>query len=289
MQIKSSEKIRSELSVFLRLINCLNPTSHGRHWIESLAKKWRMVPQDGIYKLQCGIMMELHMDDFIERSVYFDSFEFLYRRVLLRYLKPGGIFIDIGANVGYYTLIANHEVGSNGRVLSFEPNPDTLEKLKRNISLNSAMQVEVFEMALSDADSEVTLFCPNDETHGCASMVNQGWDDASIHKVMARRLDDVLPQEIDHIDLIKMDVEGAELKVVRGARRTISKYRPTILLELSEKATKSFGHDTLNVPKLLLEYNPNYKMKFIDTHTIKKTTLDELYRHNMRNGNLLMY
>ena len=204
------------LAKLFRTFNRLNPTSHGRHYVAGLAKRLGAMPEDGEFQVAHGVVMGLHMKDFLERSIYFDCFEFLCTRIVLSFLKQGSVFIDIGANVGYYSLLANVRVGSTGRVLSFEPHPVTVGRLKTNIRLSAATQIELFEVALSDKDDEARIYCPRDETHGHASMQNQGWRDAASYIVSAKRLDDVLPKNIEHIDLVKIDVEGAELLVFRG-------------------------------------------------------------------------
>ena len=216
------------LPTIFRTINRINPTSHGRHFISKLAMGFNAIPNDGVYRVDRGAIMELRMKDFIERSIYFDAYEFLCRRIILCYLKPGSVFIDIGANVGYYSLLANARVGATGRVLSFEPTPVTVWQFKRNIRLNAARQIELFGVALSDKEGDVQLYCPIDETHGHASMRNQGWQGTDNYTVPAKRLDDILPMDIEHIDLVKIDVEGAELLVFQGGGHTISNLKTPI-------------------------------------------------------------
>lgn len=277
------------LAKLFRIFNRLNPTSHGRHYVAGVAKRLGAMPEDGEFQVAHGVTMELHMKDFIERSIYFDAYEFSCRKIILSYLKLGSVFIDIGANIGYYSLLANVRVGAIGRVLSFEPNPVTVGMLKTNIRLSAATQIELFEVALSDKDGEARIYCPRNETHGHASMQNQGWQDADSYTVPTKRLDDVLPKNIEHIDLVKIDVEGAELLVFLGGGRTIKTFKPPILLELNKKAAASFGYDALDVVKQLLSYNPNYRLKFIDAHAVTDVILDELFSKGVRNGNLLMY
>lgn len=277
------------LPTIFRTINRINPTSHGRHFISKLAMRFNVIPNDGVYRVDRGAIMELRMKDFIERSIYFDAYEFLCRRIILCYLKPGSVFIDIGANVGYYSLLANARVGAAGRVLSFEPNPVTAWQLKRNIRLNAARQIELFGVALSDKEGDVQLYCPIDETHGHASMRNQGWQSADNYTVPAKRLDDILPMDIEHIDLVKIDVEGAELLVFRGGGHTISNLKPPVIIELNEKAAANFGYDSLDVIKLLIKYNPDYRLKFIGPHNVTIVSLDELVNKGIRNGNVLLF
>lgn len=274
--------------ILFRTINRLNPTSHGRHFVSKLAMRLNAMPKDGVYRLEPSLIMELHMNDFIERSIYFDSFEFLCRRIIMSFLKSDSVFIDIGANIGYYSLLSNAK-GHKARVISFEPNPVTVKQLRRNIYLNSAHRIEVFDIALSDNEGEVMLYCPKDETHGHASMRNQGWRDPDTYTIPTRRLDDVLPENIEQIDLIKIDVEGSELFVFRGGVETIKRFKPAIIMELNEKAAENFGYYILDAVKLLMLYNPRYQLKFIAPHKIIDTTLDELFEQGICNGNLLLY
>ena len=289
MDSKGPEKIcLTMFHILFRTINRLNPTSYGRHFVSKLATRLNAIPKDGVYRLEPGLIMDLHMNDFIEHSLYFDSFEFLCRRIILSFLKSDSVFIDIGANIGYYSLLANAK-GHKVRVISFEPNPDTVKKLKRNIHLNSDHRIELFDIALSDNVGEVMLYCPKNETHGHASMRNHGWRDPDTYRISTRRLDDVLPEDIEHIDLIKIDVEGSELFVFKGGEETVKKFKPAIIMELNEEAATTFGYDILDVVKLLLSYNPSYKLKFIAPHEISETTLNQLIAQKKRNGNLLLF
>ncbi len=287
--LKIQQSLLQLMAKFFRQMNLLNPTSHGRHHVTELAKRFRIMPTDGIFHVAPGVTMRLQMKDYIERSIYFDSFEFTCRRVLMSFLKSGYVFVDIGANVGYYSLLANKRVGDSGRVLSFEANPVTAKKMRENMQLSGAEQVELFEIALSDKDTEVQIFCPKDETHGFASMRNQGWREADSYFVPSKRLDDILPEGLTRLDLIKIDVEGAELLVFSGSAETIKKYKPAILLELNKEAAENFGYDTLEIVKLLISYNQSYRIKFIDTNSVFPITLDALFSHSLRNGNLILY
>jgi FkbM family methyltransferase len=276
------------ISSLFRTINAINPTSHGRLFTMEFAKKVGALPKDGVYAIEDGIKMDLHMNEFIERSIYFNAFEFLCTKIILSHLSPGSNYLDIGANVGYYCLKAARRVGSTGRVLAVEPNPQTLEKLNRNISLSGVTGIEIFACALSESDGEVSIFCPTDDTHGFASMRNQGWNNFAEFKVPARRLDDVLPSDLKSIDFLKIDVEGAEKLVFAGAEATIQRYKPPILMEINEKAAQNFGYSSFDAVRMLLKYNPAYRLQFIDHHSITATTLEGMERDKITDGNVLL-
>jgi FkbM family methyltransferase len=261
------------VSSAVRALNLLNPTSHGRLWLQSVAER-RGRPPSGVYRVIGGALMDLDTSDFLERSLYYRTFEFLITRTFRRYIKPGFNVADIGANVGFYSLLMSRLVGDRGKVRAFEPNPRVYQRLLRNLSLNNAKNVTPHQLALSESEGEISLHLPPLDTHGLASLRNQGWKGGETVQVATRRLDDFLSGE--RVDVIKVDVEGAELLVLKGAEKTITEQRPCLLLEFNPRVTQSFGYSPVEIARLVMRYHPKYTIRRIDPHHVAQTSLSEI-------------
>jgi FkbM family methyltransferase len=152
-------------------------------------------------------------------------------KALNKFLKPGETFVDVGVNKGDFTLRAAKIVGAEGCVLAFEPAPDNCSWIRRSVELNDYKNITLHEMALSDADGVATLFIsPTSGWHSLAEE-RQAASCGEID-VQTRALDSVLMERaaIDSIDVIKIDVEGAEMSVLRGAEQTLAANRDITLL-----------------------------------------------------------
>lgn len=150
-------------------------------------------------------------------------------------LHSGDTVLDIGANIGWFTLVAAKHAGKNGLIHSFEPRPDTARMLRRTISDNElARQVTVWEYALSDCWGKVDLVWRKEAGNPGHSFVagnsTEAVESYESTKVTAAPLDDLLPEIAP--DLIKIDIEGAEPIAIQGAKNAILRKRPAILSEL---------------------------------------------------------
>lgn len=273
-----------------RAINRLNPTCRGKGRLANLAQRIGAMPPDGVCHIETGVTMDLSMDDWLCRSIYFNAFEILCSRVVFRSLRRGSVFVDVGANLGYYSLGANRRVGDDGQVIAFEPNPATLARLRRNVDLSQANRIKIFDCALSDASGQCLLYVPPDPTmHGHASLREQDRTGHLTTAVQVRRLDDVLGNELSRLDIIKIDTEGSELAVLRGAEQLVTRFRPSILVEFNKETADSFGYSPLDIPRLLLSFNPRYRFRHVDNHCIREVTMRELESQQIEHGNLLAY
>lgn len=148
---------------------------------------------------------------------------------MLELLGPADVLIDIGANVGFYSCLARH---MNKHVLSFEPCRSNLDLLFRNLEANQWSDVEVFPLGLSDHATVLPLYGAGTS----ASLVNEWADQSSLHvnHIPVTTLDLVLGERFtDKRVVIKMDVEGAELGVLRGAEKLLSRSnRPVWMVEV---------------------------------------------------------
>jgi FkbM family methyltransferase len=151
-------------------------------------------------------------------------------------LCPGLTFYDVGANVGYYTLIAARLVGATGRVVAFEPAPRNLAKLRRNLELNHFSNVSVRCEALSDTDTMAPFALVADPTQSkLAAQATAADHIAGYVEVKVRRLDALVDAEkLALPDFIKMDIEGGEVKALTGAVETLRQSRPVLLIELHQ-------------------------------------------------------
>jgi FkbM family methyltransferase len=159
---------------------------------------------------------------------------------LEKILSPGKLFVDVGANFGIYTLVASKIVGETGRVLAFEPTAQSFAVLRRNVELNRFTNVRGFQAALAETRSRAWL--------------NYGWDPVgnwldkdSIcgnqgEEVQTEALDQLLEENgIDRVDAIKIDVEGAEELVLRGATRCLTMQRPVVIFEFNPGCAARLG------------------------------------------------
>lgn len=150
-------------------------------------------------------------------------------KAVARLLKPGSTFIDIGGNKGDFALLAASKVGDSGNVFCFEPEPQNCRWIRESIKLNGYRHLKLFEMALSDSNGEAILYLGRKS--GYHTLVGPAHDrDAGVITVKTRTLDDLL-NEIHHesVDMMKIDVEGAELSVLRGAQKVLRR-NPNIVL-----------------------------------------------------------
>ncbi len=138
-----------------------------------------------------------------------------------------GIFVDIGANIGKYTVIAGRKLGNRGKVVSIEPEPSNFKILERNIRLNKLNNVVSEQAACSSKEGNINLYLRRTGTGG-HSLVRKSGEKIIVKSL---KLDSILiKHKIKRISLIKIDAEGAEYEVLRGAKKTL-KWKPKIIFE----------------------------------------------------------
>jgi FkbM family methyltransferase len=161
-----------------------------------------------------------------DRLAYRDDPEFMRK-----YLTRDDVFVDVGANIGYLTIVAAMAVGPKGKVFSFEANPRIFEYLKRNVALNGLSNVTMRNCALGKTNGTADLLeCPGDDSQSC---VAHGKGAIAIPMIS---LDDALPHERT-VALLKIDVEGYEKFVLEGARHLLS----SVMCVYFECATQNFS------------------------------------------------
>jgi FkbM family methyltransferase len=161
-------------------------------------------------------------------------------RYLERLLSPGMTFVDVGACYGVYTLVAAKLVGPNGRVFAFEPARRAYDLLQRNIQLDGLANVHPYRMALSDRIGIVSLYHHPDSSRNSLGTTEESTDPPE--EVQTSTLDAILESTPPvHIDVMKLDVEGAEELVLRGARETLSATLPAIIFEVNPEAATALG------------------------------------------------
>lgn len=144
-------------------------------------------------------------------------------------LRPGATFVDVGANKGDFALLAASLVGDGGRVLAFEPAPDNCRWIERSLESNPRHPVRLFELALGDADGEVVLHL-NAQSGAHTLVAGRAGTQREV-RVRLRPLDAVLAElGAPRVDALKLDVEGAEVGVLRGAERTLAANPDLVLL-----------------------------------------------------------
>lgn len=159
-------------------------------------------------------------------------------QVLIPAIKPGMRFLDVGANFGYYTLIGAEMVGATGHVYSFEANPFLFQKLVKSVAVNGfSERISLFNVAVHDESSPMEIFFRHDGSGGGWTNVAKGERPAlgEVSPVQGEPLDTLLA-DIPKVDVIKIDVEGAEPKVLAGAKNLIERSKNlTIILEFDAR------------------------------------------------------
>ena len=163
-------------------------------------------------------------------------------QVLEKYLFPGDTFFDVGANFGLHTLYSAKLVGNDGCVFAFEPVPSHLRLLERNVHLSHvSKQVTIVPKAVSSSqDNFLEFFVPVDEIAVTASLKQSNQESKKI-KVPNLRLDDFWQNLDSPIKAIKIDVEGAELEVLKGATKILNRWHPILIIEVHGFALPDFG------------------------------------------------
>jgi len=159
---------------------------------------------------------------------------------LEKILSPGGVFVDVGANFGVYALVASKLVGETGRVLAFEPTAQSFATLQQNIALNHFSNVGAFQVALAQTVGKAWLYHARDPV-GNSLGKDPLWRDEG-EEVQTEALDNLLGEKgVERVDAIKIDVEGAEELVLRGAVKCLTTQSPIIIFEFNPGCAARLG------------------------------------------------
>ncbi len=178
-----------------------------------------------------GMLRILDIREWADRSFYFLGrwYDLETQLALDRVLKPGDTVVDVGANFGHFSLAAAANVGATGQVLAFEPNPVVFARLRTHIALNNLGSVQVQNAGLADQKGELELSVPRINS-GEASFAGTAYDDADVVTCPVLVGDDVIGET--ETALIKIDVEGFEMRVLTGFEKTIARDKPWIITEI---------------------------------------------------------
>ena len=193
-----------------------------------------------------------------------------------RLLQPDDVFIDGGANVGLFTLVAAERVGPNGKVIAFEPGRSVRLSLLENVVLNRFSQVEVLPFALSSAPGEASFRAFDPSGAGLNHLCPTAGEPGEVETVTLTTLDAVLlPRDLKRLKLIKLDLEGAEHAALLGARHLLTEARPDILIEVEQSHLLRMGTTSDALMALMREYG----------YTFYRTSKDESGRPALISAN----
>jgi len=223
-------------------------------------------------------------------------------KIFEKYLSKGDHFIDIGANLGYMSINASKIVGPNGKILAFEPDNTIYSLLEKNISLNNSTNITLSKIGLSDYDGEASF---NIATESGLSRLENKYNNLeglilkSKTTIKVNTLDNfIIENKISNINIkmIKIDVEGHELSILKGGINLLKSSKPIIILEINPGALVQNNLSLTDIIEFLNELN--YDSYFINSHsadilrfsrnpTFEKITNNNIFRLSSRNFDLL--
>ena len=181
-----------------------------------------------------------------------DTFEFINKEI-----KDGMTVLDIGAHIGVLAVPLANKVGLEGKVYAFEPTPTTVKVLRKTVSINRTKNISVEPCALADTKGKLVFYTSDNKVDNSNSLVNNHRTDrkeTSIEVDVTTVDDFVRSHNISKVDFIKIDVEGAEFRLLKGATNTISRDRPKMVLSMHPTSIKNFGDSVEEIWNFLKGY-----------------------------------
>ena len=273
---------------FTRAYASVVPTGRGAFFVARWARRFSKHPH-GLHEHQPwkGARMNLDLSAYPDYGMAFGLFEIDVHRAIRATLRPGGWFVDCGANVGYFTLAAARCVGNNGRIDSVEPDAVNHARLLEHVRVNALTHVvRPHAVALGDSPGELVLYRPENAgaNHGMASTHAGLLPGAKGHVVPVRRLDDLITAGTP--DLIKVDIEGAELSALRGAERLLSAEKPpSLIVEHNPETAAAAGFTPGDIMRFVQRVQPRYRVYWLGWRRREIKSPDALDR-TTRQGNI---
>ena len=234
------------------------------------------LPRQIVVKTPSGIL-------FLARPKYEDLARYLFAEIVakwepLKILKPkkNDIVIDIGANTGYYSLRLSSLVGENGKIIAIEPDPQTFDTLTKNCKLNNISNVNTHNIAISDSKGEI-IFHQSIFHSGTSSMFANEKDKSEMKELIIKTttLDELVKEKYKQIAWIKIDVEGAELEVLKGSSTILSKTK-NIIIEVHEHILNQNNKNSKEILEILEENG--FKITLLNDFWDKKNSPNQILK-----------
>jgi FkbM family methyltransferase len=226
-------------------------------------KSYRQVNREGVNYF-------LDISDTVDWYIYF-GFKEASRERLFSLIKKSATVIDIGANVGNVTLGFSKLIGETGKVYSFEPDPLNFSRFKKNIELNHFKNIEALNFGLGNKNGSFSIVVHDELNRGMNRLVENASENTVLCEVLV--LDDFISKNgITKVDLIKIDVEGFEKKVLEGAYQLLKSQKPVLFIELDDNNLKDQGSSA----KDLINYLEEFKYRIVHSEKdIEYTTTSD--------------
>lgn len=212
---------------------------------EKRIRKWKGINGHVVARIQPGVRMRLEAGCHISREIYCCDFELRERRFVQSFLTTGDIFVDVGANIGLFTIIASRAVGASGRVYSIEPAERTFQRLKENIALNKRHNVSLHQVAFSDENEARNLIVSREGFDALNSFATPYHGDLfGSEKVVCTTFDSFAVSQslVGRVAMMKIDVEGWEMRVLAGAAAVLTRDdAPLLQVEFTDQAARAAG------------------------------------------------
>lgn len=224
-----------------------------------------------------GHQMLLDSKDSLNLSI-FGVYEPLETELIKKIIKTGDTVIDIGANIGYYTLILARLVGKNGKVYAFEPEPKNFSILSKNVKINGYKNIILVKKAVSNKSGKVRLYLSKDNLGD--HRIYQSEEKRQFIEVDIIRLDDYFCESKEKISFIKIDTQGSEGGVFAGMTNILKKNKNLkIISEFWPKGMSNFGFKTEKLLNLLKKQNFSLYQINEDSKRIEPVTGNELLKN----------
>jgi FkbM family methyltransferase len=247
--------VRPSLRCYVRYA----PTGLGKAGsAQRLLAGFRSFPETKVARTRSNARFRAITDDILQGYLYlFGVWEPNITRWVRQTLRPGDTFIDVGANIGYYTVLASRLVARDGHVVAIEASPDFTKAITENLSLNNCANVRLVNVAVSDHSSLLPFYQPSPYNRGNTTSVRVEPTARPRFTVESKALPEILtPHELRRARLVKIDVEGSEYAVVRGLIPALSRMREDaeLIVEISPDLLAAQG-DTADGLVGLLAYH----------------------------------
>jgi FkbM family methyltransferase len=245
-------------------------------------------------KLQDNVKLRVFLNETMGRNIFrsgcYEPNIFAYLKTKL---KEGMVFLDVGANFGLYTVWAARQVGRTGKVISLEPSTRDYDRLQYNVRLNSLKNVQALPVGASDSNRMAKFHISGDDAPGQNTLGGFVYQDVSEKQtvdIQLKKIDDILSElRVEHVDVVKIDVEGHEYNVLKGMRSVLERDHPVLVVETQEQSLQKQNSTTQQIFDFLLSlgYQPQeiskntgktipakmtetwYDNNIIWTHTVK--------------------